>query len=94
MKTSLYSLTLPDKAIVNWMDVWAQSDVMVVDASFFRCRQITLSWNMGQEFCKKIGIKSLGLSASVDNVFVIASKRFNGFDPELGDSVKPKNYSF
>ena len=47
-----------------------------------------------QEFCKKIGIKSLGLSASVDNVFVIASKRFNGFDPELGDSVQPKNYSF
>ena len=94
VKTSLYSLTLPDKAIVIWMDVWAQSDVMVVDASFFRCRQITLSWNMGQEFCKKIGIKSLGLSASVDNVFVIASKRFNGFDPELGDSVQPKNYSF
>ncbi len=89
-----FSLTLPDNGTEYWMDAWAKSDAMVVDASFFRCRQLTLSWNMGQELCKKIGIKSLGLSASVDNVFVIANKRFNGFDPELGDSVQPKNYSF
>ena len=33
------------------------------------------------------------MSASVNNLFVIASKRFNGFDPELDNSVMPKNYS-
>lgn len=28
-----------------------------------------------------------------NNLFVIASKKFDGFDPELGDSVQPKTYS-
>lgn len=29
----------------------------------------------------------------MNNLFVIASKKFDGFDPELGDSVQPKTYS-
>ena len=49
---------------------------------------------MDPAVCGRVGLKSLSLSASVNNLFVIASKRFNGFDPELGDSVMPKVYSF
>lgn len=88
-----YLITLPNKNQVNWMDMWAYSDALVVDASFLRCRQIALSWNMRQEWCSKIGLKSFSLNATVNNVFVIGNKRFNGFDPELGNSVMPQNYS-
>ncbi|WP_366842309.1 hypothetical protein [Butyricimonas sp.] len=88
------SSNLPDNATVDWMTMWEMSDVMVANASFFRCNQLSLSWNVNREWCKKVGLKTLSLSAGVSNLFFIASKRFNGFDPELGDSVHPKNYSF
>ena len=48
---------------------------------------------MNESLCNKMGIKSLSLNAIMNNVFVLASKRFDGFDPELGDSVQPKTYS-
>lgn len=92
--TNAYGITLPDNATVNWITMWEQSDAMVVDASFLRCNQLSLSWNVNREWCKKIGLKTLAFNAGVSNLFFIASKRFNGFDPELGNSVHPKNYSF
>jgi tonB-linked outer membrane protein, susC/ragA family len=86
-------ITLPDGQSESWIEIWENSDVMVADASFFRCNQLSLSWRMHDAWCKRIGLKSFSLSGSVSNLFVIASKRFNGFDPELGDSVHPKNFS-
>lgn len=74
--------------------MWGKSDALVVDASFLRCQQISLSWNLEEKWCQKYGLKSLVLSASVSNPFVICSKRFDGFDPELGNSVQPRIYSF
>ena len=86
-------ITLPDGQQESWIEVWENSDVMVANASFFRCNQLSLSWRMQDAWCKRIGVKSLSLNGSVSNLFVIASKRFNGFDPELGNSVHPKNFS-
>lgn len=90
-------ITAPDNYSNNWYWFWANSDAMVVDASFFRCRQINLTWNMNLEMCKRLGIKSLALSATVNNVFVIANSRFDGYDPELltngVESVMPRVYS-
>ena len=87
------SVILPDGDVDYWIDMWAQSDEMVVDASFLRCQQVSLSWNVGQRWCERIGLKSFSLNVIVNNIFVIGNKRFNGFDPELGNSVHPKNYS-
>ncbi|WP_082986853.1 MULTISPECIES: SusC/RagA family TonB-linked outer membrane protein [Butyricimonas] len=91
--TSSSNITLPNGSEEQWMRVWEQSDALVADASFLRCRQLSLSWRIGEDWCKRMGLKTLSLNATVSNLFVIASKRFNGFDPELGDSVHPKNYS-
>lgn len=77
----------------NMMDMWAQSDALVVNSSFLRCRNLTLGWRLNQKMAKKMRVSNLTVSASVNNLFVIASKRFNGFDPELDNSVMPKNYS-
>ena len=74
--------------------MWGRSDLRVVSASFLRCQQMSLTWNVNSVWCAKVGIKSLSLNAIMNNVFVIADKKFDGFDPELGDSVQPKTYSF
>ena len=93
-----YNLPLPDGTTANSRyDMWAMSDAMVADASFLRCSQITLSYNMPQRLLKRlrIGLQSLSFSATMNNVFVIASSRWRGFDPEFGgNSVQPRIYSF
>lgn len=91
----LYNIQLPDGTMSNSIyDMWGQSDAMVVNASFLRCTQISLSWNMPKQICSKFGATNCSISANVNNPFVIGSSRFNGFDPELGDSVMPKIFSF
>lgn len=74
--------------------MWNMSDARVVSSSFFRCQQMSLTWNMNEQWCAHVGVKSLSLNFIVNNVFVIADKKFRGFDPELGNSVQPKTYSF
>ena len=87
-------ITLPDGYPTPIYEMWALSDALVVSSSFFRCNQLTLNWNLNRAWCAKFGATSFSVNASVNNLFVIASKKFNGFDPELGDSVQPKIFSF
>lgn len=78
---------------VNPMVMYAQSDELVVNSSFFRCRNISLSYRLGDAIVKKIGVNSASINASAGNLFVIADKRFKGFDPELQNSVMPKSFT-
>lgn len=87
------SLSIPGSpSSASSYDLWAQSTAMIVNSSFLRCREIKLSWRMRESLIKKLKLNSLSITASVNNPFVIANKRFNGFDPELNDSVRPKDY--
>jgi hypothetical protein len=47
-----------------------------------------------ESLCSKFKATSLSVSATVNNLFVIASSRWNGFDPETGSSTQPRTYSF
>ena len=88
-------MKLPDgETAESLIQMWEMSDAMVVSGSFLRCRSMGLTWQMKREWCDKIFAKNLSLNFSVDNLFVIASKRFNGFDPELDNSVMPRTFSF
>lgn len=84
---------LPDGQSFLPLYLWSYSSAMVVDASFLRCRSIDLNWRVDPKIINKANLRSLTLTASVNNLFVIASKRFNGFDPELDESVLPKTIS-
>ena len=61
--------------------------------------QVPLSMTTGMsETYQNIGkIRNHGIefsvNANINNLFVIASKKWNGYDPELGDSITPKIYS-
>lgn len=89
-----YNAILPDMDIVSIYDMWANSDAMVVSTSFLRCTQLSLTYNMDPKLCSKFGAVTCSISANVNNPFVIANKRFNGFDPELDNSVQPKIFTF
>lgn len=56
------------------------STYFLKDASFLRLRNLQLGWNMPQSLSGRVGIKSLRLYASADNVFTIS--KFPGLDPE------------
>ncbi len=91
---NIINTDLPDGTRASIYDMWASSDAMVVDASFLRLQQLSLSWSMPTEWSSKFGATSFRASFNVNNLFVIANKRFQGFDPELGNSVMPRIYSF
>ena len=89
----LYNLNLPNGLYDNIYSMWAQSDVRVADASFLRCTQISFSYSLPRKVCQKIKLSHIQFSANVNNLFVIASKEWRGYDPELGYSIQPRMYS-
>jgi hypothetical protein len=40
-----------------------------------------------------MGLSRVQFSANVNNIFVIASKEWRGYDPELGATIQPRVYS-
>lgn len=89
----LYNLNLPNGLYDNFYSMWANSDARVASASFLRCTQVSLSYSIPQSLCKKIGLSRIQVSANVNNLFVIASDEWKGYDPELGYSIQPRIYS-
>lgn len=88
-----YNLNLPNGLYDNIYSMWANSDVRVANASFLRCTQLTMSYNIPRELCKKMGLSRIQINANVNNLFVIASSEWKGYDPELGYSIQPRIYS-
>lgn len=87
------TITLPNGVSYDLLEAYASSDALLAKRSFLRCRGLNLSWRLNNDMAKKIGLNNLTVNMSVNNLFVIASKRFDGYDPELQNSVMPKNYS-
>jgi TonB-linked SusC/RagA family outer membrane protein len=57
-------------------------DHWVVDGSYLRGNLISLGYNFKGDFLINTGIKSLRMYLSADNLFVIHSDKFKGYDPE------------
>ena len=89
----LLNLWTPDGLFTNRYDMWANSTARLVSGSFLRCSQLSISYYLPKKICQKIHATSISVSGNTNNLFVIASKKWNGFDPELGNSVQPKIYS-
>lgn len=61
----------------------------VCDGSYLRCNMIQLGYTFSKDLVSKIGLSALRAYASVNNLFMICSSDFNGYDPEAtsqGDS--------
>lgn len=73
---------LPDFSSMNRYDMYNHSDVNVVSSSFIRCNTLSLSYQLADAIVKKMKLKSVSISGTGSNLFVVASKNLRGEDPE------------
>ena len=59
----------------------------VQDGSFVRLKYITLSYRVPSSLAKKMGLKTLSISTTMDNLLTFT--KYTGQDPEI--SIKPQN---
>ncbi|WP_165500335.1 SusC/RagA family TonB-linked outer membrane protein [Pedobacter psychroterrae] len=64
----------------SYENYYVNSDAKVVDASFIRLRNVTLSYNLPEKWISKVKIKSCRIFASGQNLLTITN--YKGFDPE------------
>lgn len=68
-------------------NLWGATNMLtnlnVFDASYLKLKSLTLSYNIPQVFCKKIGINYASIYAAATNLFTITS--YPGPDPEVSD---------
>lgn len=86
-KLSAGGLT-PAGAAVSAANFAAQnSDAVYSDASFIRCKNISLTWNLPANMLSSLHIKDLRIYTQTQNLFTITN--YKGFDPESQGSVLP-----
>lgn len=80
---------------VEVYDIYNYSTARVVNASYFRCNNISLTYNFPEEMLKYIRIRNLSVTGSVRNPFIIVSRDYKGMDPEVatGSQPVPRVYS-
>ncbi|MDY4043338.1 MAG: SusC/RagA family TonB-linked outer membrane protein [Marinifilaceae bacterium] len=76
-------------SVVNVYEMYDYSDIRVVNASFLRCNNISLTYNLSDRLLQYVGLKSIAFSASVSNPFMIVSKDYKGVDPEVATGGQP-----
>jgi len=63
------------------------SDYYLENASFLRCENVTLGYNVGKIFTEKANLR---LSAAVQNVFLVT--KYDGLDPEISGGIDNNFY--
>ena len=61
---------------------WLLTDYVVEDASYFALRDVNLGYTLPQSFCSKIGLSSLRLYTSGQNLYFHSAKSYRGINPE------------
>ena len=57
-------------------------DAWIANGSYLRLNMLQLGYTFDSAVAKKIGLAGLRVYASGNNLFLITSKDFNGYDPE------------
>lgn len=76
-------------------ELYNYSDVRVVNGSFLRCNNISLSYTLPSQLLQYVKLKNVTVTGSVGNPFIWVSKEFKGMDPEVatGNQPIPRVYS-
>ena len=65
------------------------STARVVNASFMRCNNISLSYTVPAKLIQRMSLNNLSISGSVSNPFIVVSKDYKGIDPEVATGAQP-----
>jgi TonB-linked SusC/RagA family outer membrane protein len=103
-----YPFQLSDPSIIGGgrtmsrYEMWAQSDARVASLTALRCRSINATWNINTANAKgqaaammrQAGLGNVQITAAVNNVFLIADKKWGGMDPDMGGNKKaPRSFT-
>lgn len=72
------------------------STTRVCSTNNLRLRSLSLSYIFNKKMLKKMHLANFQISAQANNLFIIADKRWHGFDPEQGSAANssiPRTYS-
>lgn len=81
----------------NMWQMYNKSDLRVVSGDNLRLRSASLRYQLPSKVCKQVGIDNASIRFEGNNIFVIASKKLNGQDPDqiaLGAQASPPLPSF
>ncbi|MDR2414328.1 MAG: hypothetical protein LBD64_05015, partial [Odoribacteraceae bacterium] len=71
--------------------MWAHSDARVASTSTLKCKMVQLAWNGKPRLLENSGVRSVSVNASVNNLFLVAGRKWKGMDPALGGTrVEPR----
>lgn len=65
------------------------STMRVVNASFLRISDVSVSYTLPDAFCKRILTKSVRLGYTLGNPYTFVSKDYKGIDPEVASGSQP-----
>ncbi|MDR2914646.1 MAG: TonB-dependent receptor [Tannerella sp.] len=87
--------SLNDHSMIRGNQMYDYSDIRVASTDNLRLRNITLSYYLPKTFTGKLGIDAASISLEATNLFIIASKKWQGQDPESGysNTPVPKTYT-
>lgn len=83
-----------NKVYANVYEMYNYSTARIVNASSFRCNNLSFSYAFPEKMIRKLMCKAISLSASVTNLFSIVSKDFHGRDPEVATGQQPRTRSY
>ena len=69
-----------------------ESDFWYMKSDYIKLRYITLNYNFGRETVYRLGLGSLGVSVTAQNLLTITG--YKGYDPEVSINSYPQCYSF
>ena len=69
----------------------ADSD-WVCDGSYLRCNLLQLGYSFDKNLISKIGLSNLRVYAGVNNLFLITSSDYNGYDPDNSSRLGGNNW--
>ncbi|MDR3697041.1 SusC/RagA family TonB-linked outer membrane protein [Mucilaginibacter sp.] len=71
---------------------FSSSDGAYTDGSYLRLQNVAISYALPEKLAKKIGMQSIRLMASMENVFTLS--KYPGLDPELPFGNQPQAKTF
>ena len=84
VKESTPEASVKKGSVVRAVIVRTKNAIAREDGSYLRLKTLSLSYNVPRTWLEKIGINSLQLYATAENLFTIT--RYKGYDPEVNAS--------
>jgi len=91
---SVPGITIPGGGTEYPHRLYNYSDIRLVNASFFRCNNISLMYTLPARWVEPVYLKNVSVSASVSNPFMVVSKEYKGLDPEVATGSQPLSHTY